>query len=86
MPPHQPTPPNTRQPSKADKELLFKGVTCALIGLIVLLAPYFARSGSVREMMHQAAVVGWFALVLGGGFMVRYAMRRAAATKARNQS
>ena len=33
MPPHQPTPPNTRQPSKADKELLFKGVTCALIGL-----------------------------------------------------
>ena len=36
--------------------------------------------------MAQSALVGWFALVLGGGFMVRYAMRRAAATKARNQS
>ena len=72
--------------NKADKELLFKGVTCALIGLVIVLAPYIARSGDVRELMGQVAAVGWFALVLGGGFMVRYAMRRAAATKARNQS
>ena len=71
---------------KADKELLFKGVTCALIGLVVLIAPYVARSPSVQDIMAQSALVGWFALVLGGGFMVRYAMRRAAATKARNQS
>ena len=56
MPPHQPTPPNTRQPSKADKELLFKGVTCALIGLVIVLAPYIARSGDVRELMGQVAV------------------------------
>ena len=70
----------------ADKELLFKGVTCALIGLVVLIAPYVARSPSVQDIMAQSALVGWFALVLGGGFMVRYAMRRAAATKARNQS
>ena len=72
--------------TKADKELLFKGVTCALIGLVVLIAPYVARSPSVQDIMAQSALVGWFALVLGGGFMVRYAMRRAAATKARNQS
>ena len=72
--------------NKADKELLFKGVTCALIGLGVLIAPYVARSPSVQDIMAQSALVGWFALVLGGGFMVRYAMRRAAATKARNQS
>ena len=72
--------------NKADKELLFKGVTCALIGLVVLIAPYVARSPSVQDIMAQSALVGWFALVLGGGFMVRYAMRRAAATKARNQS
>ena len=72
--------------NKADKELLFKGVTCALIGLVVLIAPYVARSPSVQDIMAQSALVGWFALVLGGGFMVRYAMRRAASTKARNQS
>ena len=72
--------------NKADKELLFKGVTCALIGLVVLIAPYVARSPSVQDIMAQSALVGWFALVLGGGFMMRYAMRRAAATKARNQS
>ena len=72
--------------NKADKELLFKGVTCALIGLVVLIAPYVARSPSVQDIMAQSALVGWFALVLGGGFMVRYAMRRAASAKARNRS
>ena len=66
---------------KADKELLFKGVTCALIGLVVLVAPYVARSPSVQDMMARSALVGWFALVLGGAFLVRYGMRRAAAAK-----
>ncbi len=70
---------------KADKELLFKGVTCALIGLVVLIAPCVARSPSVQDIMVQSALVGWFALVLGGGFLVRHAMRRAAA-KARGRS
>ncbi|HNZ91767.1 MAG TPA: hypothetical protein PKM82_11225 [Acidovorax sp.] len=70
---------------KADKELLFKGVTCALIGLVVLIAPYVARSPSVQDMMAQSSLVGWFALVLGGAFLVRYAMRRAAA-KGRGRS
>ncbi|MCO4095261.1 MAG: hypothetical protein HEQ37_18570 [Acidovorax sp.] len=70
--------------SKADKELLFKGVTCALIGLVILLAPYIARSDSVRELMAQANVVGWFALVLGIAFGVQYGLRRARA--ARNAS
>ena len=68
--------PNTQQPSKADKELLFKGVTCALIGLVIVLAPYIARSGDVRELMGQVAAVGWFALVLGGAFIVQYVVRR----------
>ena len=72
-PTHAPTP---RQPSKADKELLFKGVTCALIGLVIVLAPYIARSGDVRELMGQVAAVGWFALVLGGAFIVQYVVRR----------
>ncbi|MDH4418971.1 MAG: hypothetical protein QE485_17305 [Acidovorax sp.] len=61
---------------KADKELLFKGVTCALIGLVILLAPYVARSDSVRELMAQATLVGWFALVLGIAFGVLYGVRR----------
>ena len=76
MPAHQPTPPTPQQPSKADKELLFKGVTCALIGLVIVLAPYIARSGDVRELMGQVAAVGWFALVLGGAFIVQYVVRR----------
>ncbi|WP_298209966.1 hypothetical protein [Acidovorax sp.] len=77
-----PTPidtPRKTAASKADKELLFKGVTCALIGLVILLAPYVARSASVRELMAQAALVGWFALVLGIAFGVQYGVRRAKA-------
>lgn len=70
-----PLPTPTRR--KADQEMLFKGVTCALIGLVILLAPYIARSDSVREMMGQAAVVGWFALVLGLAFVVQWTVRRA---------
>lgn len=70
-------PPSRSAPArKADKELLFKGVTCALIGLVILLAPYLARSASVRKLMAQAALVGWFALVLGIAFVVQYAVRR----------
>ncbi|MDF1485298.1 hypothetical protein PY257_08925 [Ramlibacter sp. H39-3-26] len=61
---------------KADNELLFKGLACALIGAVVLLAPYLARADSVRGLMQQAYLVGWFALVLGGAFLVRYALLR----------
>ncbi len=76
MPTNDNTPRNSTQ-AKTDKEMLFKGVTCALIGLVILLAPYVARSGSVRDLMAQATLVGWFALVLGGGFIVNYVLRRA---------
>ena len=50
-----------------------------LDGLLILLAPYVARSADVRELMGQAALVGWFALVLGIAFMVQYGLRRAQA-------
>lgn len=72
-------PPRSAAARQADKELLFKGVTCALIGLVILLAPYVARSDSVRELMAQATLVGWFALVLGIAFGVQYVVRRARA-------
>ena len=62
--------------NKADKELLFTGVTSALIGLVVLIAPYVARSPSVQDIMAQSALVGWFALVLGAAFIVQYVVRR----------
>ena len=79
-----PTPAPRKAPaSKADKEVLFKGVTCALIGLVILLAPYLARASSVRELMAQASLVGWFAFVLGLAFIVQWGVRRA---KARRRS
>ncbi|HEY0201515.1 MAG TPA: hypothetical protein VGC24_07465 [Burkholderiaceae bacterium] len=58
---------------KANNELLFKGLTCVLIGAVVLLAPYLARSDSVRGLMQQVRLVGWFALVLGCALLVRHA-------------
>ncbi len=66
---------NPQQPSKADKELLFKGVTCALIGLVIVLAPYIARSGDVRELMGQVAAVGL--VCAGAGRGVHRAIRGA---------
>lgn len=59
-----------------NSELLFKGVVCTMIGLLILLAPYVARSQSVRELMAQAALVGWFALVLGLAFLVQHGLQR----------
>lgn len=69
--------------SKADKDLLIKGVLCALIGAIILLAPYIARSASVQELMAGASVVGWFSLVLGLAFIGLFARRRFAAAQRR---
>ncbi len=63
-------------PRKQDSELLLKGVICALIGAIILLAPYVARSPDVRELMAQVYLAGWFALVLGCAFLLRYGLRR----------
>lgn len=69
-------PSRTTPVSKADKELLFKGVLCLLIGAILLLAPYLARSASVRELMASASAVGWFALTLGCAFTGLFLRRR----------
>ncbi|MDE2416040.1 MAG: hypothetical protein KGM60_14905 [Comamonadaceae bacterium] len=59
---------------KQDSELLLKGVVCALIGAIILLAPYVARSPDVRALMAQVYLAGWFALVLGCAFLLRYGL------------
>ena len=68
--------------SKADKDLLIKGILCALIGAIILLAPYVARSNSVQELMGGASAVGWFTLALGCAFIALFGRRRWAASRA----
>ena len=59
-------PPPTRKPdnaanrlasSKANKDLLIKGVLCALVGATILLPRRSARSPSVQELMAGASVV-----------------------------
>lgn len=69
--------------SKADMDLLIKGVLCALIGAVILLAPHIARSSSVRDMTAGASVVGWFALALGLAFIGLFVRRKVAAGRKR---
>ncbi len=59
-----------------DKDLLSKGLLIAFIGAAVLLAPYFVNSPAVRDMLLKSSLVGWFALVLGAAFIVRWALLR----------
>ena len=71
----------SRASQKANNELLFKGILCSLIGLGVLISPYFITSPGMQGIVAQSSLVGWFALVLGVAFIVVYARRRMAATK-----
>ncbi len=64
--------------ARANTELLFKGVLCMLIGLGVLLSPYFITSPGMQGIVAQSALVGWFALVLGAAFAGVYLRRRMA--------
>ena len=54
--------------SKTDSELLFKGILCVVIGLGVLVSPYFITSPGMQNIVAKSAQVGWFALVLGLAF------------------
>ncbi len=63
---------------KADQDLRFKGVVITLIGAAVLLGPLLSRSPAVQELLTEARVVGWFALVLGLAFLGQYFLRRRA--------
>ena len=53
-----------------------KGILCILIGLGVLVSPYFIKSPGTQNIVAQSAVVGWFALALGLAFVGLYARRR----------
>lgn len=73
-----PPPPIRRHSSKANNELLVKGLLCVLIGLAVLVSPYFITSPGMQSIVANSSLVGWFALVLGLGFIGVYVRRRLA--------
>ncbi len=60
-----PPPPVRRHSDKANNELLFKGIACALIGLAVLLSPYFIRSPGMQGIVANSSLVGWFPAAVG---------------------
>jgi hypothetical protein len=67
-----------------DRELLYKGVFIALIGAGVLLFPQSMSASALRDMVSASSLVGWFGLVLGGGFILQYALRRRADDRKRS--
>ena len=73
MPPIRNNEPRQR---KSDQDLLLKGIVILLIGLAVLLAPHVTRSPALQDLLAGSALVGWFALVLGGALLVQYFLRR----------
>ena len=62
--------------AKANNELAIKGILCIMIGLGVVVSPYFIKSPGMQGIVAQSAVVGWFALALGLAFVGVYARRR----------
>ena len=73
-------PANRQSDKKASNDLLIKGVLCALIGLGVLLSPYFVTSPGMQGIVANSSLVGWFALVLGCAFIGLYVRRRVIAS------
>jgi hypothetical protein len=59
-----------------NNELLLKGISIAVIGLVVLLLPRFMGPGEMRDMIAQSHWVGWFALLLGGVLTTQALARR----------
>lgn len=64
--------PSAPQKSKARNEILIKGLTITLIGIIILLAPVFKPESGIGQLFAQSYLVGWFALVLGLAFIGQF--------------
>ena len=62
--------------AQANNELAIKGILCILIGLGVVVSPYFITSPGMQGIVAKSAAVGWFALVLGLAFVGLYMRRR----------
>lgn len=74
--PSTPQKPADNKPRKAQNEVLIKGMTIALIGIIILVAPIFKPESGIGQLFAQSYLVGWFALVLGAAFIVQFLLRR----------
>ena len=68
--------PSAPKNSKSRNEILIKGMTIALIGVIILLAPVFKPESGIGQLFAQSYLVGWFALVLGLAFIGQYLLTR----------
>ncbi len=68
--------PSAPQKSKSRNEILIKGLTIALIGIIILLAPVFKPESGIGQLFAQSYLVGWFALVLGLAFIGQFLWTR----------
>ena len=68
-----------KSPTQANSDLLQKGILIALIGLAVLLSPYFIKSPELQAIVAASSLVGWFALVLGVALIGRYVLQRRSA-------
>ena len=58
-----------------NEDLLWKGVLCAAIGVIVLIAPQRIESPQLRDMVAGSSGLGWLALALGAGCLVLWGWR-----------
>ena len=67
---------SSKRNTKANNQLAIKGILCFMIGLSVVLSPYFTTSPGMQGIVAQSAVVGWFSLALGVAFVGLYAKRR----------
>ena len=61
---------------KSDQDLLIKGIILVMIGLVIIASPYVAQGDIVQGVFAKAPAVGWFSLVLGAAFSLRFALRR----------
>jgi hypothetical protein len=60
---------------RPNEDLLWKGVLLAVIGLIVLIAPYRLQSPQLRDIVAGAAGLGWLSLALGAGCLALWGWR-----------
>lgn len=63
---------------KSDQDLLIKGIILVLIGLVIVVSPYVSQGDIVQGVFAKASAVGWFSLVLGAAFVLRFGLRRKA--------
>jgi hypothetical protein len=75
---HDPQRPGLRDMSRpqAGRDLLIKGLMLVFIGGGVLLAPLVVHNPATVQAVGGAALVGWFALVLGVAFLGLWLRRR----------